>query len=37
MPEAFHSFYVFTAVRRFMFFLDSKRTGMLEPECVMTD
>lgn len=27
MPEAFHSFYVFTAVRRFMFFLDSTRTG----------
>lgn len=27
MPEAFASFYVFTAVRRFMFFLDLKRTG----------
>lgn len=29
LPEAFFSFYVFTAVRRFMFFLDPKRTGAL--------
>lgn len=26
--DNFYPFYVFTAVRRFMFFLDPKRTGM---------
>ena len=27
--DNFYPFYVFTAVRRFMFFLDPKRTGVL--------
>lgn len=29
MDEKFHAFYVFTAVRRFMFFLDPKRRGRI--------
>ncbi|GMH91687.1 hypothetical protein TL16_g12124 [Triparma laevis f. inornata] len=29
MSTAFHPFYVFTATRRFMFFLDPKRTGSI--------
>ncbi|KAJ8598630.1 hypothetical protein CTAYLR_003062 [Chrysophaeum taylorii] len=29
MDEKFHAFYVFTAVRRFMFFLDPRRTGRI--------
>ena len=32
MDEKFHAFYVFTAVRRFMFFLDPKRRGRIPVE-----
>jgi len=32
MDEKFHAFYVFTAVRRFMFFLDPKRRGRISIE-----
>ena len=29
MDDKFHAFYVFTAVRRFMFFLDPKRRSRI--------
>lgn len=34
MEESFHAFYVFTAARRFMFFLDPKRRGRVEIEAL---
>ncbi|GMI02998.1 hypothetical protein TrVE_jg9726 [Triparma verrucosa] len=36
MSTAFHPFYVFTATRRFMFFLDPKRTGSIPIKRLVT-
>ena len=36
IPEAFHNYYVITAVRKFFFFLDPKKTGKIYIKDMLT-